>query len=45
MKDGIAAKVEELIQSQKYSKKLQGLSNCKKNLIYVQDLNMVLLSQ
>lgn len=33
-----------MLQTQKYSRKLNGFSNCKKNIIYVQDLNMVTLS-
>jgi hypothetical protein len=32
------------MEIQKYSKKLNGFSNSKKNLIYVQDLNVTMLA-
>lgn len=34
-----------MIFVEKYSRKINGFSNCKKNLIYIQDLNMATLSQ
>jgi hypothetical protein len=33
-----------MIEIQKYSKKLNGFSNSKKNLIFVQDLNITMLA-
>lgn len=29
-----------MIYTEKYSRKINGFSNCKRNLIYVQDVNM-----
>ena len=34
-----------MIHTEKYSRKINGFSNCKRNLFYIQDLNMGSLSE